>query len=127
MWEPEAYKAKVNSFTLYYGIVIGISGLLALFLTILFVVKGSAMFPAAALLGWAVLAQIGTTFGFWARVFALSDDALQVWRAGGEAFLAATLAGLPVRLSQPQPLARPLLPTFRSAGSCCSVRWSASR
>ena len=48
LWEPDAYKDKVNSFTLYQGIVIGISGLLALFLTILFVVKGSLMFPAAA-------------------------------------------------------------------------------
>src|ERR1051325_10953085 len=36
LWEPDAYKDKVNSFTLYYGIVIGIAGLLALFLTILF-------------------------------------------------------------------------------------------
>src|SRR5262249_57670134 len=48
LWEPNAYKDKVNSFTLYYCIVIGIAGLLALFLTILFVVKGSVMFPAAA-------------------------------------------------------------------------------
>ncbi len=55
LWEPDAYKDKVNSLTLYQGIVIGIAGLLALFLTILFVVKGSVMFPAAAALGWAVL------------------------------------------------------------------------
>ncbi|HEU0215142.1 MAG TPA: 7TM-DISM domain-containing protein, partial [Stellaceae bacterium] len=48
LWEPDAYKDKINSFTLYHGIVIGIAGLLALFLTILFVVKGSVMFPAAA-------------------------------------------------------------------------------
>ena len=65
LWEPDAYKDKVNSFTLYYGIVIGIAGLLALFLTILFVVKGSMMFPAAAALGWAVLIYIGIDFGFW--------------------------------------------------------------
>jgi len=44
LWEPDAYKDKVNSLTLYQGIVIGIAGLLALFLTILFVVKGSVMF-----------------------------------------------------------------------------------
>ena len=41
---------------LFRGIVIGISGLLALFLTILFVVKGTSMFPATAALAWAVLA-----------------------------------------------------------------------
>ncbi|WP_180490124.1 hypothetical protein, partial [Escherichia fergusonii] len=62
LWEPEAYKDKVNSFTLYQGIVIGISGLLALVLTILFVVKGSIMFPAAAALAWAVLVYIGIDF-----------------------------------------------------------------
>jgi len=38
LWEPDAFKDKVNSLTLYQGIVIGIAGLLALFLTILFVV-----------------------------------------------------------------------------------------
>jgi diguanylate cyclase (GGDEF)-like protein/PAS domain S-box-containing protein len=91
LWEPDAYKDKVNSFTLYYGIVIGIAGLLALFLTILFVVKGSIMFPAAAALGWAVLVYIGIDFGFWGKVFDMSAGAERVWRAGGEAILAATL------------------------------------
>jgi diguanylate cyclase (GGDEF)-like protein/PAS domain S-box-containing protein len=91
LWEPDAYKDKVNSFTLYYGIVIGIAGLLALFLTILFVVKGSIMFPAAAALSWAVLTYIGIDFGFWGKVFDLSQGAERVWRASGEAILAATL------------------------------------
>jgi diguanylate cyclase (GGDEF)-like protein/PAS domain S-box-containing protein len=91
LWEPESYKDKVNSFTLYFGIVIGIAGLLALFLTILFVVKSSVMFPASAALSWAVLAYIGTDFGFWGKVFNLSTDAERVWRASGEAILAATL------------------------------------
>ncbi|HEX3708370.1 MAG TPA: EAL domain-containing protein [Pseudolabrys sp.] len=91
LWEPDAYKDKVNSFTLYYGIVIGIAGLLALFLTILFVVKGSVMFPAAAALGWAVLIYIGIDFGFWSKVFDMSAGAERVWRACGEASLSATL------------------------------------
>ena len=91
LWEPDAYKDKVNSFTLYYGIVIGIAGLLALFLTILFVVKGSVMFPAAAALGWAVLIYIGIDFGFWGKVFDMSAGAERVWRASGEAILSATL------------------------------------
>jgi diguanylate cyclase (GGDEF)-like protein/PAS domain S-box-containing protein len=91
LWEPDAYKDKVNSFTLYYGIVIGIAGLLALFLTILFVVKGSVMFPAAAALGWAVLIYIGIDFGFWGKVFDMSAGAERIWRACGEAILSATL------------------------------------
>jgi diguanylate cyclase (GGDEF)-like protein/PAS domain S-box-containing protein len=91
LWEPDAYKDKINSFTLYHGIVIGIAGLLALFLTILFVVKGSVMFPAAAALGWAVLVYIGTDFGFWGKVFDLSAGTERVWRASGEAILVATL------------------------------------
>src|SRR3974390_2586796 len=91
LWEPDAYKDKVNSFTLYHGIVIGIAGLLALFLTILFVVKGSVMFPAAAALGWSVLVYIGVDFGFWGKVFDMSAGAERIWRASGEAILAATL------------------------------------
>ena len=91
LWEPDAYKDKVNSFTLYHGIVIGIAGLLALFLTILFVVKGSVMFPAAAALGWAVLVYIGIDFGFWGKVFDMGAGAERIWRASGEAILAGTL------------------------------------
>src|SRR5881409_1804417 len=91
LWEPDAYKDKVNSFTLYQGIVIGISGLLALVLTILFVVKGSIMFPAAAALAWAVLVYIGVDFGLWGKVLDMSNNAERVWRAAGEAILAATL------------------------------------
>ena len=91
LWEPNSYKDKVNSFTLYHGIVIGIAGLLALFLTILFVVKGSVMFPAAAALGWAVLVYIGVDFGFWGKVFDMGAGAERIWRASGEAILTATL------------------------------------
>jgi diguanylate cyclase (GGDEF)-like protein/PAS domain S-box-containing protein len=91
LWQPDAYKDKINSLTLYHGIVLGIAGLLALFLTILFVVKGSIMFPAAAALSWAVLVYIGIDFGFWGKVFELSVAAERVWRAAGEAILAATL------------------------------------
>src|SRR3989440_6781614 len=91
LWEPDAYKDKVNSFTLYQGIVIGIAGLLALVLTILFVVKGSIMFPAAGAPAWAVLIYIGVEFGFWGKVFDMWAGAERVWRASGEAILSATL------------------------------------
>ena len=91
LWEPDAYKDTANSYTLYYGIVLGISGLLALFLTILFVVKGSAMFPATACLAWGVLAYICVDFGFWNKVVSAPVSNEPFWRAGAEVFFAASL------------------------------------
>ncbi|WP_206075868.1 EAL domain-containing protein [Mesorhizobium sp. Z1-4] len=91
LWDPEAYKDTVNSYTLFRGIVIGIAGLLALFLTILFVVKGTSMFPATAALAWAVLAYISIDFGFMTRVIDISPGNEQLWRAGTEIALAGTL------------------------------------
>jgi diguanylate cyclase (GGDEF)-like protein/PAS domain S-box-containing protein len=90
LWDPEAYKDSVNSYTLYRGIVIGIAGLLALFLTILFVVKGTSMFPATAALSWAVLAYISVDFGFLNKIIEISPGNEQIWRAGTEVGLAAT-------------------------------------
>ena len=91
LWEPEAYKDTINSYTLFRGIVIGIAGLLALFLTILFVVKGTSMFPATAALSWAVLAYICIDFGFLNQMLAISAEEERLWRAGTEIALAATL------------------------------------
>ena len=91
LWEPDAYKDKLTSLTLYRGIVIGIAGLLALFLTIVFVVRGAIIFPAAAALAWAVLAYVCIDFGFWQKVFTAGGEADQVSRAVAEASLAATL------------------------------------
>lgn len=91
LWQPDAFKDRENSFTLYRGVVLGIAGLLALFLTILFVVKGSMMFPAAALLAWTVLGILALDFGFVTRLFGLSPDQARFWRATSEAFLSATL------------------------------------
>ncbi len=90
LWEPTAFKDTENSYTLYRGIVLGISGLLAVFLTILFVVKGSAMFPATAALAWAVLAYICVDFGFLNKIISLTPGSIQAWRAGSEVFLAAS-------------------------------------
>jgi len=91
LWEPDAYKDKVTSLTLYKGIVIGIAGLLALFLTIVFVVKGAVIFPAAAALAWAVLAYVCIDFGFWNKIFGSDPATDGIWRAGAETVLSATL------------------------------------
>jgi hypothetical protein len=76
---------------LYRGIILGISGLLALFLTILFVVKGTVMFPATAALAWSVLAYLCIDFGFWGMVFKLEGGSSQLARASAEVMLAASL------------------------------------
>jgi len=91
LWEPEAYKDMVNSYTLYRGILLGISGLLAMLLTILFVVKGTSLFPATAAFAWAVLAYIGIDFNFLNKLFEIVPEAEPVWRAGTEVALATTL------------------------------------
>lgn len=91
LWEPAAYKDTVNSLTLYRGIVLGVAGLLAMFLTILFVVKASVIFPATAALAWGVLAYICIDFGFWGRVVPLTETSAPIWRAGTEVFLSAAL------------------------------------
>lgn len=91
LWQPDAYKDTVNAFTLYRGIVLGIAGLLAVFLTILFVVKGTSMLPATAALAWAVLAYICVDFGFLSKLITVTADEERIWRAGTEVFLAAGL------------------------------------
>jgi PAS domain-containing protein len=91
LWEPDAYREKLNGLTLYKGIIMGIAGLVALFLTVTFVVKGAVIFPASAALAWAVLAYAGLDFGFFQRIFPLSPTAERIYRACAEAVLAATL------------------------------------
>ncbi len=91
LWEPDAFKDKNASLTLYQGIVIGIAGLLALFLTIVFVVRGALVFPAAAALAWSVFAYVCIDFGFWRKIFGFDDDSERIWRAGVEATIGATL------------------------------------
>lgn len=91
LWNPDDYKERNNGLTLYRGIVIGISALLALFLTIVFVVRGAVIFPAAAALAWSVLAYVSIDFGFWHQLIATTPEAERVYRAASEAVLAATL------------------------------------
>ncbi|MCZ2328481.1 EAL domain-containing protein [Bartonella sp. F02] len=91
LWQPEAYKDTLNSYTLYHGILLGISGLLALLLTVLFVVRGTGLFPATAAIAWAVLFYIGIDFHFLNKFFAITQETEPIWRASTEVALAATL------------------------------------
>ncbi|PNG24713.1 sensor domain-containing phosphodiesterase [Methylocella silvestris] len=91
LWEPDAFKDRMTSLALYKGIIIGVAGLLALFLTIVFVVRGAVIFPAAAALAWTVLAYVCIDFGFWGRIIGAEGQSNRIWRAGTESILAATL------------------------------------
>src|SRR6202035_3282184 len=91
LWDPNAYKDRMTSLALYKGIVIGVAGLLALFLSIIFVVRGAVIFPAAAALAWTVLAYVCIDFGFWSKIFGTQGQSDRVWRACVETNLSATL------------------------------------
>jgi diguanylate cyclase (GGDEF)-like protein/PAS domain S-box-containing protein len=93
MWEPSAYRDYVSSFTLFRGTLLGVSSLLAVFLTIMFVVKGRGIFPAVAMFAWAVLFYLLVDFGLIGTIFELSPDQLRTSRATAEAALATTLFG----------------------------------
>jgi diguanylate cyclase (GGDEF)-like protein/PAS domain S-box-containing protein len=91
LWDPEAYKDKLNSLTLYRGIVTGISALLAIFLTIVLALRAALIFPASAALAWAVLVYLGIDFGFIGRFFGVRPEIENIYRAGAEAVLGGTL------------------------------------
>ncbi len=91
LWDPDSYKDKLNSLTLYRGIVTGIAALLAAFLTIVLALRAALIFPASAALAWAVLVYLGIDFGFVGRFFGLRPEIENIYRAGAEAVLGGTL------------------------------------
>lgn len=93
LWKPDAYRDYVNSFTLFRGVVLGISSLAAVFLTIMFAVKGRGVFPATAAFAWAVLFYLLIDFGILGRLLGISNGEMQPFRAASEAGLATTLFG----------------------------------
>jgi diguanylate cyclase (GGDEF)-like protein/PAS domain S-box-containing protein len=93
LWQPNAYRDYVNSFTLFRGVVLGVASLAAVFLTIMFVVKGRGVFPATAAFAWAVLIYLLIDFGVLGRLLGLPAGGVQPLRAAAEAGLATTLAG----------------------------------
>ncbi len=93
LWKPEAYSDYINSFTLFRGIVLGISAVVAVFLTIMFVVKGRGVFPVTAAFSWAVLAYLLVDFGVMGRILGIENASTGHLRAAAEAGLATTLFG----------------------------------
>ena len=92
LWDPLAYEQSERNSTLFHGILLGLTGLLAIFLTSIFAANHKMIFPVSGLVAWTVLAYLCIDFGFWHKVFQLKpgDDAL--YRAAAEAAVSASLA-----------------------------------
>ncbi len=91
LWQPGSYQAKQQDRMLFKGVLLGITGLLAIFLTSIFAANHRAIFPATALVAWAALVYFCVDFGFWNKLFPVGPDRTAVYRAAAEAGLAASL------------------------------------
>jgi diguanylate cyclase (GGDEF)-like protein/PAS domain S-box-containing protein len=91
LWTPNIYQAKQQDRMLFNGVLLGITGLLAIFLTAIFAANHRAIFPATALVAWAALVYFCVDFGFWNKLFPVGPDRTAVYRAAAEAGLAASL------------------------------------
>jgi diguanylate cyclase (GGDEF)-like protein/PAS domain S-box-containing protein len=91
LWDPNAYQSKQQDRMLFNGVLLGITGLLAIFLTAIFAANHKAIFPATAFVAWAALAYFCVDFGFWNKLFPVGPDRTALYRAAAEAGLAASL------------------------------------
>ncbi len=91
LWKAAAFENKRRDLVLFNGIVLGITSLLALLLTVLFVANPRVLFPASALVAWSVLAYFCVDFGFWGKLFNLSAEHNAVYRGITEAAIPASL------------------------------------
>lgn len=91
LWKPLAYELKVRERQLFNGALLGLTGLLAVFLTAIFAANHKAIFPTAALVAWSVLAYLLIDFGFFHKLFNLRPEDNAVYRAAAESSVAASL------------------------------------
>ena len=91
LWNGLEYEQKSRDRQLFNGIMMGITGLLAVFLTAVFAANHKAIFPAAAVLTWCVLAYLCVDFGFWHKLFNIRPEENAQYRAAAEAAMAASL------------------------------------
>ncbi len=91
LWKPLDYELKIADRQLFNGIMLGLTGLLAIFLTAIFAANHKLVFPASALVAWCTLAYLCVDFGFFHKLFQLRPEGNAVYRAAAEASLAASL------------------------------------
>ena len=85
------YEKRARNRQLLYGVLLGVTGLLAIFLSAVFAANHKVIFPAAALFTWCVLAYLCVDFGFWHKLFNVRPEDNAQYRAATEAGIAATL------------------------------------
>jgi diguanylate cyclase (GGDEF)-like protein len=91
LWKPLSVEQRHRDRQLFHGILLGFTGLLAIFLTAVFAANHKMIFPSAALVAWCVLALLCVDFGFWPRLFPMRPEDNAQYRAVAEAAVAASL------------------------------------
>ena len=91
MWKPLDYELKTRDKLVFNGVLLGLTGLLAVFLTAIFAANHKLVFPASALVAWCALAYLCVDFGFFHKLFQLKPEDNAVYRAAAESALAASL------------------------------------
>jgi diguanylate cyclase (GGDEF)-like protein/PAS domain S-box-containing protein len=91
LWKPLDYELQVRERQLFNGVMLGLTGLLAIFLTAIFAANHKVIFPAAALVAWCVLGYLCVDFGFFHKLFQLKAENNAVYRAACESAMAASL------------------------------------
>jgi diguanylate cyclase (GGDEF)-like protein/PAS domain S-box-containing protein len=91
LWKPLEYELYSRDRQLMNGIMLGLTGLLAIFLTAIFAANHKAIFPSAALVSWCVLTYLCVDFGFFHKLFQLKPEDNAVYRAASESAVAASL------------------------------------
>jgi diguanylate cyclase (GGDEF)-like protein/PAS domain S-box-containing protein len=91
LWKALEYEQKGRDRQLFNGIMLGITGLLAIFLSTVFLANHKAIFPSAAIFTWCVLAYLSVDFGFYQKLFSVRPEENAMYRAATEAGMAASL------------------------------------
>lgn len=91
LWRPLNYETTTSNRQLFNGVMLGLTGLMAIFLTAIFAANHKLIFPASALVAWCTLAYLCVHFGFFHKLFLLKPEGNAIYRAATEAALAASL------------------------------------
>ena len=91
LWKPLVFQQKQRERMLFNGTMLGITALLAIFLTAIFAANHKAIFPVSALIAWSVLAYLCIDFGFWHKLFQVTPEDNAFYRATSEAAIAASI------------------------------------